>query len=103
MDDMQSRLADLSPEKRALLARRLRVGVAWEALEHAGQAVDALAGSQTGVFMGVSGHDYELLQYGDAGQPDMYSGTGTAANIVAGRIAYLFDFQGPTVAVDTAC
>ncbi len=87
----------MDPQQRVLLE------VVWEALERAGQPVDVLAGSSTGVFMGVSGNDYQLLQYGDGGAVDMYSGTGTAQNIVAGRISYLFDFRGPCVAIDTAC
>src|SRR3954453_19073722 len=49
----------MDPQQRVLL------GVVWEALEHAGQPIDDLAGTQTGVFIGVAGNDYQLLQYGD--------------------------------------
>ena len=38
--------------------QRLLVEVAWEALEHAGQAPDRLAGTRTGVFLGLSSNDY---------------------------------------------
>ena len=42
--------------------QRLLLEVAWEALEHAGQAPDRLERSATGVFVGVCGSDYAHLQ-----------------------------------------
>ncbi len=42
--------------------QRLLLEVAWEALEHAGQAPDRLEHSATGVFIGVCGSDYAHLQ-----------------------------------------
>jgi 3-oxoacyl-(acyl-carrier-protein) synthase len=41
--------------------QRLVLEVAWEALEHAGLAPDRLAGSQTGVFLGIATLDYASL------------------------------------------
>ena len=85
--------------------QRLLLEVAWEALERAGQTRDRLAGSSTGVFVGVHSHssDYYLLQATDPTNLDIYSGTGTAHNVLSGRLAYLWDLRGPNVAVDTAC
>ncbi len=85
--------------------QRLMLEVAWEALERAGQTRERLAGSQTGVFVGVHSHssDYYLLQATDPANLDIYSGTGTAHNVLSGRLAYLWDLRGPNVAVDTAC
>ncbi|HDR9511993.1 TPA: GNAT family N-acetyltransferase, partial [Burkholderia cepacia] len=85
--------------------QRLLLEVVWEALEQAGIAPGQLAGSRTGVFVGVMGHDYELLlrhQLGDH-DADPHFATGNAASIAAGRIAYYFDWHGPTLTVDTAC
>jgi myxalamid-type polyketide synthase MxaE and MxaD len=83
--------------------QRLLLEVAWEALEHAGQPIDQLAGSQTGVFVGASGSEYGLLQGADNDSIDTYTGTGSAVNIIAGRLSYLLDLRGPCVTVDTAC
>jgi amino acid adenylation domain-containing protein/thioester reductase-like protein len=83
--------------------QRLLLEVAWEALENAGQAADGLAGSQTGVFVGISSYDYSRLQFGDLAGIDAYAGTGNAHSIAANRLSYALDLRGPSMAVDTAC
>jgi len=83
--------------------QRLLLEVCWEALEDAGLAPARLAGSATGVFIGMTSWDYSLLQT-KAGEPaDTYFTTGTAHSIAAGRLSYLLDLRGPNLAVDTAC
>jgi acyl transferase domain-containing protein/trans-aconitate methyltransferase/acyl carrier protein len=85
--------------------QRLLLTVAWEALEHAGQAPDRLQGSATGVFVGLSTNDYAQLEiaHGTTHGIDMYFGTGGAHSIVAGRLSYILGLRGPSIAVDTAC
>lgn len=85
--------------------QRLLLEVAWEAFEDAGVPVEKLAGSRTGVFVGVHSHstDYYLMQALEPDEIDIYSGTGTSHSVVSGRISYLFDFIGPNIALDTAC
>src|SRR6185369_16434595 len=91
--------ASMDPQQRFLLE------VTWEALEHAGQPVDRLAGSPTGVFVGACHQSYLLLQQrvGLAATSDPYSGTGSTLSVAAGRISYVLGLAGPTLAVDTAC
>ncbi len=92
--------ANMDPQQRLLLE------VTWEALEAAGQRPGDLAGSRTGVFVGISNSDYMSLAMagGDpTGGINPYSGTGTAFSVAAGRIAYTLGLQGPCVALDTAC
>jgi phthiocerol/phenolphthiocerol synthesis type-I polyketide synthase C len=83
--------------------QRLLLEVAWEALEDGGQIPEKLAGTRTGVFVGISSSDYTKFQWGDLSLIDAYAGTGNAHSIAANRLSYLFDFRGPSVAVDTAC
>jgi acyl transferase domain-containing protein len=85
--------------------QRLLLEVAVEAIEDAGIRFEQLAGSETGVFVGAHGHasDYLWLQYADPASMDPFTGTGTAHNLFAGRLSYVFDLHGPAVVVDTAC
>ena len=88
---------EIDPQQRQLLE------VAWEALERAGIAPGSLAGSRTGVFVGISQADYERLRMASAEPLTLYSGTGSARSIAANRISYVLGLEGPSLAVDTAC
>src|SRR4029434_5876078 len=85
--------------------QRLLLKVSWEALENAGQLEDRLAGSQSGVFLGITSNDYGplSLQSGEFSRIDPYHITGNALNAAAGRLSYTFGFHGPCMAIDTAC
>ncbi|MBZ4192825.1 MAG: SDR family NAD(P)-dependent oxidoreductase [Candidatus Contendobacter sp.] len=88
--------ASMDPQQRLLLE------TAWHALERAGQAPDRLAGSATGVFIGLCNYDYSQIAVA-SGRIDAWSGTGGAPSIVAGRLAYVLGLEGPAMVVDTAC
>ncbi len=81
---------------------RLLLEVAWEALEDALIPPDSLAGSPTGVFVGMCNYDYSQFAAGAEGA-DGYAGIGGAPSIAAGRIAYLLGLTGPAMVLDTAC
>jgi acyl transferase domain-containing protein/NADPH:quinone reductase-like Zn-dependent oxidoreductase len=83
--------------------QRLLLETAYEAMESAGLAIEQLAGSATGVFIGITTSDYARLLLGGTENSDVYSATGGALNAAAGRISFTFGFQGPCVALDTAC
>lgn len=82
---------------------RLLLEVTWEALENAGIIPSQLAGSQTGVFVGISNSDYGRLSHGELSSLNAYSAVGTAFSLAANRISYFFDLKGPSLAIDTAC
>jgi acyl transferase domain-containing protein/acyl carrier protein len=82
---------------------RLLLEVAWEALENAGLGAEQLAGNQTGVFIGAVHNDYQVLQSGDTSHLDAYTASGMAHSMMVGRLSYLLDLHGPSLAVDTAC
>ncbi len=84
---------------------RLLLETAWHALEHSGTAPAALANTKSGVYIGLSTHDYlgmmsDELSYAEI---EAYMAIGTAAAAGAGRISYRLGLQGPAVTVDTAC
>jgi acyl transferase domain-containing protein len=69
--------------------QRLLLKVSWEALERAGYAPDKLAGSSTGVFIGICNGDYyQMLAAGDPAEVDAYRATGSAHSVASGRISY---------------
>ena len=89
----------MDPQQRMLLE------VTWEALENAGQAPDRLAGSRTGVFVGIVNNDYQQLQLANGGiaSIDTYYGSGIGHSLASGRISYVLGLQGPSISIDTAC
>ena len=84
---------------------RLLLEGARDALDDAGLTNDALFGSRTGVFVGISSFDYASLrgQSGDFAQLDAYHAAGISHSAAAGRLAYYLGLQGPAIAIDTAC
>ncbi|MER5985193.1 SDR family NAD(P)-dependent oxidoreductase [Streptomyces sp. NPDC001787] len=83
--------------------QRMALELAWRALEDAGYAASGLAGTETGVFMGVCHADYAEMMEREGARTDVYFPTGTAYSIIANRVSYHFDFQGPSITNDTAC
>ena len=70
-----------------------------------GIAPDSLAGTATGVFVGVSTNEYlqRALKLGDLSIVGPHAGTGNALSIAANRLSYVLGSRGPSMAVDTAC
>jgi acyl transferase domain-containing protein/SAM-dependent methyltransferase/acyl carrier protein len=91
--------ANMDPQQRLLLE------VAWEALEDGGIAIEPLAGSRGGVFIGASSGDYAQLHLldGDPFHLDPYFATGNANCFLAGRLSYLLGLEGPAMVLDTIC
>ncbi|MFC5025774.1 amino acid adenylation domain-containing protein [Streptomyces coeruleoprunus] len=69
--------------------QRLLLECSWEALERAGLDPKALAGSRSGVFIGLMYHDY--------------LGNSSSGSLASGRISYTLGLEGPAMSVDTAC
>jgi malonyl CoA-acyl carrier protein transacylase len=81
---------------------RLLLEVSWEALENAGQTRERLAGSRSGVFVGITLNEYSR-KFDLSDSLDVYYITGNVLNAAAGRISYTLGLQGPSMAIDTAC
>lgn len=88
----------MDPQQRILLE------LTYEALEDAGIAPTAIAGSDAAVFVGAMTNDYLRLQLGDSYRRiDVHTGSGAGLCMLANRLSYQFDLRGPSAAVDTAC
>jgi acyl transferase domain-containing protein/aryl carrier-like protein len=83
--------------------QRLLLEVSWETMENAGIALDSLSGSYTGVFIGINNYDYSWIQLQDLTCLNAYSSTGSSHSIAANRLSYVYNFRGPSVALDAAC
>ncbi|NEO35907.1 MAG: SDR family NAD(P)-dependent oxidoreductase [Moorea sp. SIOASIH] len=107
VDQFEPQFFGISPREATAMdpQQRLLLEVSWEALEHAGLAPDQLQGSQTGAFMGICFEDYSRFSVnsGDPTRMDAYSSLGNTRSIAAGRLAYIFGFNGPTFFLDTSC
>ncbi|MEU8824618.1 alpha/beta fold hydrolase [Streptomyces sp. NPDC048636] len=102
MGDFDAEFFGISPREAVAMdpQQRLLLETSWETLEHAGIDPTSLRGSDTGVFVGITGSDYSMLV------PAEYEGyrvTGTMSSVASGRIAYTLGLEGPAVSVETAC
>ncbi|MET1255424.1 SDR family NAD(P)-dependent oxidoreductase [Aliikangiella maris] len=81
--------------------QRLFLQNCWHAIEDAGYDPFDFDHQLCGVFVGCASGDYRLLDR--ELQISSYGFTGDAASILAARIAYFLNLQGPCLSIDTAC
>ncbi|MFD3497853.1 acyltransferase domain-containing protein [Streptomyces sp. NPDC058678] len=108
LDDVAGFDADffhVTPREAAVMdpQQRILLEVVHEALDHAAIPAASLAGTATGVFVGISAPEYGQLTGADPAAVDPWAPAGAALSVAAGRLAYVLDTHGPSVAVDTAC
>ncbi|KAK5807537.1 hypothetical protein VI817_001795 [Penicillium citrinum] len=84
-------------------AQRLLLEVAYETFENGGIPIDTLPGSDTAVYSGSMTNDYELLSTRDIYDMPHNSATGNGRTMLANRLSWFFDLQGPSIMMDTAC
>jgi polyketide synthase 5 len=89
--------ASLDPQQRMLLE------TSWEAVEHAGLTPQSVTDSLTGVFVGLTHYDYQMVSAQSHEMEGPYGFQGNGFSMASGRIAYALRVHGPAVTVDTAC
>ncbi|MCR5178700.1 MAG: aminotransferase class I/II-fold pyridoxal phosphate-dependent enzyme [Lachnospiraceae bacterium] len=81
--------------------QRILIRTVSELMLNSGGTEKDFNGTDTGVYIGISNHDYSSL-FDEAGK-DLYYSTGNSTSIAANRLSYVFNLTGPSIAVDTAC
>src|SRR6201995_5211895 len=106
-DEFDAEFFGISPREAAAMdpQQRLLLEVAWEALENPGITAQAIRGTQTSVFVGLTTYDYSLILARNLlpEEADPYIPFGNAPNFAAGRLSYFLGVHGPAVVIDTAC
>ncbi|MCJ1465537.1 hypothetical protein MMC07_004155 [Pseudocyphellaria aurata] len=94
-----------SPREAAAMdpQQRLLLEIAYEAVENAGIPLNDFSGSDTAVYAGMEGSEYNTILARDIDATPAYSATGTSTCMPANRISYAFNLSGPSLVVDTAC
>ncbi|MGH8259103.1 MAG: beta-ketoacyl synthase N-terminal-like domain-containing protein, partial [Steroidobacteraceae bacterium] len=102
IEEFDSAFFEISPkEARSMDPRqRLLLHEAFSALEDAGYAGAPWSTRRIGVFVGVEQGD-QRTALAEAGMED--SVTGTHDGVLAARLSYFLDLQGPAMAINTAC
>ena len=105
IEDFDATLFGMSPREAASTdpQHRLLLEAAWECLEDAGLPPRGLAGSRTGVFVGISSTDYSRVAFAEPERVNAYYAIGNTSCIAANRISSFFGFEGASVAIDTGC
>jgi len=105
VDRFDARFFGISPREAAAIdpQQRLMLETAWRALEDAGTPAAALADTRTGVYVGASWHDYELLRADRRARPTPHSLVGNALDVIAARTSYFLKLRGPSLTVETGC
>jgi polyketide synthase PksL len=81
---------------------RLFLETVWNTLEDAGYRKSALRQRPVGVFVGVMYGHYQLLGL-EQSRPGQLLALGSSYASIANRVSYFFDWNGPSLAVDTMC
>ncbi|KAI0095349.1 hypothetical protein F4776DRAFT_669752, partial [Hypoxylon sp. NC0597] len=87
----------MDPQQRILLE------TVYEAVESAGLKLRDMQGTDTAIYVGAMGGDYNELALKGVNTIPTYLSTGTARSILSNRISYFFDWRGPSLTIDTAC
>lgn len=83
--------------------QRLLLEASWTCFEDACILPATLRGTDTGVFVGASNNDYAHLLQDACTKVEAHSAVGNSLAVLANRLSYFYDFNGPSLLIDTAC
>ncbi len=95
----------ISPREAEMMdpQQRIFLETVWKTIEDSGQKVSDLAGTKTGLFVGVATRDYTDLMNLQKAELDGYSASGNSHSVLVNRISFLLNLRGPSAPLDTAC
>lgn len=104
IDHFDAAFFGISPREATFIdpQQRLFLEVAWEAFEDAGLPPERFAGEPVGCFVGAASNEHAMCILEDTSELEYYV-PGSAYSVIANRTSYFFNFNGPSLAVDTAC
>lgn len=105
VDQFEPLFFHLSPKDAAAMdpQQRLCLMESWRALEDAGYAPDGLSGRPVGVYIGAREPEYPVLAARQGQPADAGLMLGGDMSLIAARLSYFLNIDGPSVVVDTAC
>lgn len=105
IDKFDAAFFGISPREAEMMdpQHRLFLETVWHAVEDAGYRASDLAGTNTGLFVGVSTNDYLQMAAARSNEPNPYFATGNAHSVLVNRISFMMDLNGPSEPVNTAC
>jgi len=104
IDQFDANFFNISPREAELMdpQQRLMLEVVWNAMEDSGYTQQNFSKMKTGLFLGVTTNDYAGL-IDQAHITSSHVPTGVWHCILANRISYLLNLNGPSQPIDTAC
>ncbi|MGB7605432.1 MAG: amino acid adenylation domain-containing protein [Lutisporaceae bacterium] len=108
IDKFDNKFFRISPKEASLMDpnHRLFLETTWKAIEDAGYSEDKIKGSRTGVYLGFNADtifSYKRMISELEEESGEMAITGNLTSVISGRVSYLLDLKGPSLAVDTAC
>ncbi len=105
VDKFDASFFKISPKEAELMdpQQRIFLEIVWKTIEDAGYKVSDLSTTKTGIFVGATESEYKYLIEQSDSQLDAQILTGNYYSIIANRISYLLNFNGPSETIDTAC
>lgn len=80
---------------------RLFLETAWQCLEDASYSKISLKNASVGVFVGAMWGHYELIEVSQ--EQEKFGRPSASFSSIANRVSYFFDFNGPSLAMDSMC
>ncbi len=106
IDKFDYKFFNLTPREASLMDpnQRIFLETTWRAIEDSGYGNNKLKGTKTGVYVGYCNENM-YKQVISKSEPELISlsTVGNLAPVIASRISYILDLNGPSMLINTAC